>query len=172
MKTRQLAAAVALALAPFAAQAQMQLQGKAFAEIGVGQASYDVDIADDSDTTFNISAGYMFHPSVGAEIGYRDLGEISEAGAGVEVSGFQLGAVGRFAVTPRISIVPRVGFYMWEADGTGLASGGSDDGADLYFGVGADFAVTQNVTVGLHFVRFDVDSEDVDVFELRAGYRF
>ena len=172
MKTKQLAAAVVLALAPFAVQAQMQqLQGKAFVELGVGQASYDVDISDDSDTTFNISAGYMFHPSVGAEIGYRDLGGISEGGAGVEVSGFQLGAVGRFAVTPRIAIVPRLGFYLWEADATGLATG-SDDGSDLYFGVGADFAVTQNVTVGAHFVRFDVDGDDVDVFEVRAGYRF
>src|SRR5687767_11685698 len=104
--------AALIGLAPAFAQAQMQqLQGKAFVELGVGQASYDVDISDDSDTTFNISAGYMFHPSVGAEIGYRDLGGISEAGAGVEVSGFQLGAVGRFAVTPRISIVPRLGFY-------------------------------------------------------------
>jgi OmpA-OmpF porin, OOP family len=172
MNTRQLAAAATLALAPFAAQAQMQMQGKAFVELGIGQASYDVDIADDSDTTFNISAGWMFHPSVGAEIGYRDLGKISEAGAGVEVSGFQLGAVGRFAVTPRISIVPRLGLYLWEADGTGTLIGASDDGNDLYFGVGADFAATPQLTVGLHFVRFDASDSDVDVFELRAGYRF
>lgn len=165
--------AALIGLAPAFAQAQMQqMQGKAFLELGIGQASYDVDIADDSDTTYNISGGWMFHPNFGAEIGYRDLGGISEAGAGVEVSGFHLGAVGRFAITPRFSIVPRLGLYLWEADGTGLASGGSDDGSDLYFGVGADFSVTQQITVGAHFVRFDVDGEDVDVFELRAGYRF
>ena len=170
---KKILVAAVIGLAPAFAQAQMQqLQGNAFIELGIGQASYDVDISDDSDTTWNISGGWMFHPNFGAEIGYRDLGGISDSGAGVEVSGFHLGAVGRFAITERFSIVPRLGFYLWEADGTGTLSGASDDGSDLYFGVGADFAVTKQFTVGAHFVRFDIDGDDVDVLEVRAGFRF
>lgn len=179
---KKILVAAAIGLAPAFAQAQMpQMEGKAFLEFGIGQAEIDVGAVpagvsvDDSDTTWNISGGWMFHPNVGAEIGYRDLGEVTVSGGGfsggVEVTGFQLGAVGRFAITERFSIVPRIGFYLWESEGSGSFAG-DDDGSDLYFGVGADFAVTKQITVGAHFVRFDIDGDDVDVFEVRAGFRF
>jgi OOP family OmpA-OmpF porin len=173
---KKILVAALIGLAPALAQAQ-----NAFVEFGIGQSSFDVGSApgvsvDDSDTTWNISGGWMFHPNFGAEIGYRDLGEVSATGPGgtasAEVSGFHFGAVGRFAVTERFSIVPRLGLYMWEADGGGVLSGASDDGSDLYFGVGADFALTKQITVGAHFVRFDIDGDDVDVFEARVGFRF
>ena len=187
MRVRLLAATAVLALAPLLAHAQ------GFVELGIGQSSVDLDelaalgasSTDEKDTTFAISGGYMFHPNIGAEIGYRDLGEASATvvgpgGTGVvtaEVSGFFFGLVGRLPVAERFSIVPRFGLFMWDGDVTGTVNGAvvlseSDDGTDPYFGIGAQYDITKQMHVGAHFARFDLDGDDVDVIELKVGFRF
>src|SRR5688572_21844494 len=127
-----------------------------FVELGIGQSKVDLDAADlgadtvdDKDTTWAISGGWMFHPMIGAEIGYRNLGETSAsatvgpntARATLEVEGFTLGAVGRIPVGAKFEIAPRVGFYRWDLKGKFFFNGvqvdsADDDGTDVYFGVG------------------------------------
>jgi OOP family OmpA-OmpF porin len=169
-------AILALSAAATGVQAQ-----QAFVELGVGQSMFDVDsipgvTVDDEDTTFAISGGWMFTPNIGAEVGWRDLGGISASGPGgsasAEVDGFMLGAVGRFTVAQNIAIVPRIGLYMWDASGGGLAGGASDDGTDLYFGVGAEYSFTRQFFAGAHWARFDAGDTDVDVIELKVGFKF
>lgn len=168
--------AALIAFAPAFAQAQ------GFIELGIGQASVDLPdfpgvSVDDTDTTWAISGGYMFHPSFGAEVGYRDLGEVTLSGPGgsgsIGVTGIMLGAVGRLAVAERLSIVPRFGLYLWEVEAsstTGFRD--SDDGNDFYFGIGADFQINRQAHVGLHFARFDIGGDDIDVIEAKLGFRF
>ena len=174
----------AVAYSPFASS-----QG--FVEVGIGQAKFDVEVTgatvDDSDTTWAISGGWMFHPMIGAEVGYRNLGEVTATGTvpggtlrvNVEVDGFMLGGVGRIPVGPQgLEIVPRIGLYMWDLKGSatlnGAPFGGSadDDGTDLYFGIGVQYAFTRQLHVGGHWARFDIGGDDVDVFELKVGFRF
>ena len=190
MELRQAAALAALAFAPALAQAQ------GFVELGFGQATYDLSevedlgfTLDDKDTTFAISGGYMFHPMIGAEIGFRDLGGVKGTIAGpggtgtikVDVSGVFFGLLGRVAVTERLSVVPRFGFYMWELEASGsVTSGGfvflipaeSDSGTDPYFGIGARYAVSKQVHVGVHYAQFDIGGDEVDVIELKFGINF
>ena len=162
-----------------------------FVELGIGQAKVDIDAADigadtvdDKDTTWAISGGWMFHPMIGAEIGYRDLGETSASAtvgantvrATAEVDGFLFGAVGRIPVGP-IEIAPRVGLYRWDVKGKVFLNGAQidsadDDGTDVYFGVGAQYVITKQFHVGAHWTRFDIDGDDVDVFEIKVGFRF
>ncbi|HVE54962.1 MAG TPA: outer membrane beta-barrel protein, partial [Ramlibacter sp.] len=141
---------------------------------------------DTKDTTFNISGGWMFTPFIGVEIGYRDLGEASGSVTGpggtgtvtLEAEGFQLGAVGRIPVgSSGFSIAPRVGLFKWDAKVRGVVNGAQiaasdEDGTDLYFGVGADYSISRNLSVGAHWARFDLDDIDVDVIELRVGWKF
>lgn len=175
MKKQLLAALIAVA--PAFAQAQ------GFIELGIGQSKADLDLAlpgvsiDEKDSTFAISGGYMFNPNFGGEIGYRDLGEINATGPGgsvtIGVTGFMLGGVGRFYVAERLSLVPRFGLYLWDVDAS--ASNGfsdSDSGSDIYFGIGADFQINKQVHLGLHFARFDIDGDDVDVIEAKLGFSF
>ena len=185
---KKLIAALAISLIAFNAHAQ------GFVEFGLGQSKIDLDAnfapgiavsSDEKDTTWAISGGYMFHPMIGAEVGYRDLGKTSlsatngvdTVSANAKVDGFTLGAVGRIPVGDKFSIVPRFGFYMWDGSGQGFVNGVQvisldDDGTDPYFGVGAEYAFSKQVFAGAHFVRFDVDGDDVDVFELKVGFRF
>lgn len=184
MKMKKLAAILALSFTPLMAHAQ------GFVEFSVGQASVDLgDLGatsvDDTDTTWAIGGGYMFHPNVGAEIGYRHLGEASATfisggdviRATAEVTGIFAGAVGRIPVSERFNIVPRAGLYLWESEGRGFLNGvqvvsADDDGTDIYFGVGASYAVSRQVDMGLAWTRFDIDGDDVDAIELKVGFRF
>ena len=61
------------------------------------------------------------------------------------------------------------GFAQIDSDDLGLDS---EDGA--VYGVGADFAVTDNVLVGAEFLRHDFDDADteVDTFGVRASFKF
>ena len=181
---KKLLGAVVLSLTALNAHAQ------GFLEFGLGQSRIDLDVpsadtVDDKDTTWSISGGYMFHPNIGFEVGYRDLGEASASRtiggttirAEAEISGFTLGAVGRIPVSDRFSIVPRVGLYLWEGEGSGTINGVritsfDDDGTDIYFGIGAEYSFTKQLYLGAHWSRFDIDGDDVDVFELRIGFRF
>lgn len=162
-----------------------------FVELGIGQSKFDIDAGDigadtvdDKDTTWAISGGWMFHPMIGAEIGYRNLGETSASATGpggtaratAEVDGFQFGAVGRIPVGP-IEIAPRVGLYRWDVKGRVFLNGAQirsadDDGTDVYFGVGAQYVIAKQFHVGAHWARFDIDGDDVDVFEIKVGFRF
>jgi OOP family OmpA-OmpF porin len=162
-----------------------------FVELGIGQAKVDLDAADfgadtvdNKDTTWAVSGGWMFHPNVGAEIGYRDLGETSASAvvppnvlsATAEVDGFMLGAVGRIPVGP-VEIAPRIGLYRWDVKGRVFLNGAQvdsadDDGTDLYFGVGVQYVIAKQFHVGAHWARFDIDGDDVDVIELKVGFRF
>jgi hypothetical protein len=170
-------------------------RGEGFIELGIGQSEIDLDIGplppsvsvskDEKDTTWAVSGGWMFNPMFGLEIGYRDLGEVSlsatdgvdTVSATAEVDGFTLGLVVRVPATEKLFIVPRLGLYRWEGKGRILVNGVQvesvdDDGTDLYFGVGADYAFTRSLFAGAHFVRYDVDGDDALVFELRLGFRF
>jgi OmpA-OmpF porin, OOP family len=180
-----IAMSAAVAYSPFAFPQQ------GFIELGIGQSKIDIDdvpgaSVDDKDTTWAISGGWMFHPMIGAEVGYRDLGEASATATGpagtaratAEVDGFMLGALGRIPVGPQgLEIVPRVGLYIWDAKGTITLNGVpvdslDDDGSDIYFGLGVQYAFTRQLHVGAHWARFDVDGDDIDVFELKIGFRF
>jgi OOP family OmpA-OmpF porin len=181
---KKLLAVIALSLAPTFALAQ------GFVELGLGIAKTDLgDLGatstDEKDTTWAISGGWMFHPNIGAEVGYRNLGETSATvvsgpntiTAIVDVDGFMLGAVGRIPVVDRFSIVPRIGLYRWELEGRGFLNGvqvvsDDDSGTDLYFGLGAQYEITKQFHVGAHWARFDIDGDDVDVFEIKVGFRF
>ena len=181
---KKLLGAVVLSLAAVGAHAQ------GFLEFGLGQSRIDLDVpsadtVDDKDTTWSLSGGYMFHPNIGFEVGYRDLGGASAARtvggitnrAEAEVTGFTLGAVGRIALAERFSIVPRLGLYLWEGEGSGTVNGVQvtsldDDGTDIYFGIGAEYAFTKQLYLGAHWARCDIDGDDVDAFELRIGFRF
>lgn len=183
---KKLVAILALSLASLSASAQ------GFLELGIGQSDADVDFgsfgfpsSDTKDTTWNISGGWMFNPMIGVEVGYRDLGEASGTVSGpggtgtvtLEADGFQFGVVGRIPLGGAgLTVVPRIGLFMWDATVRGVVNGAviaseDEDGTDLYFGIGLDYAFKQ-FSVGAHFARFDLDDLDVNVIELRFGFRF
>ena len=55
--------------------------------------------------------------------------------------GFGLAVVG-MPLNERFGVFGKVGLYMWDVSGGGLATGISDDGSDIMFGAGVNWNLT------------------------------
>ena len=131
---------------------------------------------DDKDTGMKIFGGFKFNPNFGVEASWVDLGEVSVSDPGgsasVEVDGFGVAAVGMIPINPQFGIFGKLGAYMWDASGGGLASGSSDDGTDIMVGAGVNWNFTSRFGVRAEWERFDIDGDDVDFLSVGAQYNF
>jgi OmpA-OmpF porin, OOP family len=200
--TRFLAAAVvALSGLITASQASAQAQQSAagfYVGGSLGQSNFDKDIVsgliasgrvDTSDTGYKFFGGYQFNRNVGLEVAYVDLGKASYSGSyvdngqtvivtdgKVEVTGFNLSAVGAWPVSPNFDVFGKIGFLAWEDKASDISGGipfsDTIDGTDLSFGFGANWHLTKNVRFRLEWERFRVDKTDADLFSIGAVYKF
>ena len=123
-----------------------------------------VDFADEEDTGWKILGGYQLNRNFAAELGYGTLFDKD----GVEVTAWDLVGVGILPLNNQFSVYGKLGFAMWEAEGPG----GSVDGTDLTYGVGAQYDLTPKLGLRLQWQRYDTDDEEADAFTLGAIYRF
>lgn len=154
---------------------------------------------DDTDTSYNIFAGYKFMPYLSGELGYINLGTYNISASGtvtgtpVSVSGdfkakgFTLSAVGTYPIQPNFLLLGRVGIFNWDLDVNLSASSGvftgtgsmSESGTDPLYGVGLQWNVNQNVSVRGEWTRYqDVGDQnttgqsDIDNLSISAVYYF
>ena len=159
---------------------------------------------DESDNTFGLTAGYQFNPYFGVELSYIDLGEISghlnldelipggfgiSTDSNIEASASTLnaGVVGFLPLSPKFTLLGKVGLSFWEAetkysyevvdDFTGFVfeeeQGKTDeDGTDLYYGIGARYNINEQMYVGTDYTVFDLDETSVDRLAVNVGFKF
>jgi len=153
---------------------------------------------DDSDTSYNIFAGYKFIPNVSGELGYIDLGKYNINASGTvgatpsslsgefKAKGWTLSVVGTYPVQPNFLLLGRLGLFNWDFDlsasGTGFFTGGgslSSSGTDPLYGVGAQWDVNQQVSVRGEWTRYSnvgdqntTGQSDVDNLSLSVVYNF
>ena len=156
----------------------------------VGQASLNESVnstisIDDEDTSFRLSAGYSFSDYFAVEGGYIDFGEVSDSFtvAGVtgrveaEADGFDLALVGSLPVSEKFSLTGRAGYLFWDADVKATATGvptisDSEDGNDLFFGIGAEYRFTDQWSLTGGWDRYELDDVDFDNLHVGVRYRF
>jgi hypothetical protein len=162
-----------------------------FAEVGAGFTSVDNNLGglpgvsvDDEDVFFSIGGGYNFSNMFAAEAGYIDLGEASASNiwnwgdkATVSADGFYFGPRLTIAVTEQLDGYARIGLLAWDAkyeDSYGRSI--SDDGTDVYFGVGAAWNISPQFAVGADWTRYAVESNgldtDIDAFGAKLKFNF
>lgn len=152
---------------------------------------------DDSDTGLKVFGGYSFNDYLAVDFGYADLGEVGSeirlvsdgsnfsfpsgsatSTATLGVSGLFGGVVGKLPLTDFLSLQGRAGLYLWDLEydetnsGTGAYSGttsfsDSDDGSDLYYGLGLNIG-----WFGLFYEVYDIDGDDVDFIGASANFNF
>ena len=118
----------------------------------VGRASVDDNGIDDNDTSFRIGAGWRFLENFGSEIGYQDLGKMSEeiavggATASISADGLYAGIAGKIPLydgETGFYVGARGGLLFWNATGRirqGNTSVRLDDSAsDFYVGVSGGY---------------------------------
>lgn len=139
-----------------------------------------VDI-NDTDTSFGIAAGYRINENFSIELGFQDFGELNvsvedtliKAGA----DAIQLSVIGGMPVSANAGVYAEIGFNLWDADvslsrpGFGSASI-SEDGSDLFYGIGAYISLSEAVNLNLVYQTHDLDDVDVEIDVLGLGFTF
>lgn len=155
---------------------------------------------DDTDTSFNLFAGYQFMPYVSGELGYIDLGKFNIAAAGtslgtplevsgdIKAKGWTLSVVGTYPIQPNFLLLGRLGIFRWDADlGVSVYSGGvfigsaseSASGTDPLYGVGVQWNVNKQFGVRGEWTRYSnvgdqntTGQSDVDNLSISVLYNF
>jgi len=197
MNRSSVIATFGLAAAAFALPAAAQMNtGALYAGLSIGQSKFSdacegsvpagfTVTCDDKDTAWRIFGGYQFHPNIGVEIGYADLGRaqatVSSGGlsatAKVEATAFDAVAVGSWPINQAFSLYGKLGLYHGEAkltaSGTGGSSSDKDTGSDLTYGLGARYDFNRNIGVRAEWQRYnDFSGSDIDVLSVGLLYRF
>lgn len=159
----------------------------------IDDGSFTSSSDDTGGTTFRLGAGYDFTDYVGLDAGwvqaddYASFRAVSD-GSGwlypastvtgdIEASGFTFGFAGYLPVNDRFRVVGRTGIMLWTIDLeltlSGWGSGAdSEDGSDMYLGVGLEYDIARAVSLGANFSRYDLDEESYNLAELGLRYRF
>jgi OOP family OmpA-OmpF porin len=192
MKIKKVVVASALALSGLLAATQASAQ--AFVGASIGQSDVDEDITaglitsgsvDSKDNAFKVFGGYMFNRHFGVEGAYVDLGEVSYSGrfgsaavsgGKVEMTGFNVAALGSYPVTEAFSVFGKIGLFIWEAEASDTTGGvpfsEKTDGTDISFGLGLNYQFTRNLGVRAEWERFKLDEADADLISVGIVWRF
>lgn len=170
-------------------------------EVLLGSAKQTTDFNDgttssDSDTSLGLRAAIAFHPNIAVEIGYHNFGETDDTyidswgdtlNDKVSTNAASLGLKGILPLNNQISVNARVGMSRWslEAKETDTAFPGvvfeyEDKGTDFYYGIGAQFKLNENFSLGAEYTitpisvsdtALDIDHE-IENFAISVGYSF
>lgn len=144
---------------------------------------------DGKDTAWKLFGGYMFYPNVGLEAAYVNLGDVTYSGdfsgaavtgGKVEISGFNVAAIGVLPLTESFSVFGKFGFFAWDVEASDTTAGigaftAQADGSNASFGVGVSYNFTRNLGVRAEWERFRVelfDEADADLISVGLVWLF
>jgi len=148
----------------------------------VGAATLDDNIdtfaLDTDSTSFRLNAGWQFSDFLAIEAGYHDFGKLDEefdiggilSDVDLRADGYTLGLTTSIPLGSNLSLFGRAGAFMWEADARidGLRIEGYDD-ENLYYGAGANFKITDRLSLLGDWTRYELDDTESDV--ISVGFR-
>jgi len=190
-----LAALIAFGVASTPAQSQSQDAGwflgasGGIAKVRDGCPGVTVpgSTCDDSDTAWRVFGGYQFNSYFGYELGYADLGEVTQSVAGVGSATFETKAVDMalvltLPIDPQLALYGKWGIFYWELDRTitGVGAGTTEaTGTDITYGFGIKYSLTRNFALRMEWQRYrDVGdaattgTSNVDVASLGIAFKF
>lgn len=144
--------------------------GASFGQSDFGDTCSGFAGCDDKDSAWKIFGGYQINRTFGVELGYTNLGEVSVAGAGAEVTAWELLGIAAIPVGP-VSLYGKLGFARAEVEGTGALAGLSDTGTELTYGIGVQYDFTKQLGIRGEWQRYDLD-DAVDVLSVGVVFRF
>lgn len=175
-----------MALALFALSAHAQDEQKSGWRVGLGAAftefSTEDSNFDDSQTGFNLSAGYRFNNWLGLEGGYLNTSDFearfpagsSPSSASIAYQGFYAAGIGYIPLPgDEIDLYLKAGFFDFNSQLTidgGVSSSARTDGALV--GGGAILHISDNFGIKAEFDYFDIDEADLWTVILGLEYMF
>jgi OOP family OmpA-OmpF porin len=127
------------------------------------------------DTSYSLLGGYKITENIAAEVAYSDLGRTAQGAVTGKNSALSLSAVGTLPIANGFSAYGKLGFASAR---TAVSTGVTASHSDFTYGIGAEYAVNQNVSIraGWDQVKLGnnitvVRSKD-DIFNMGVNYRF
>ena len=154
-----------------------------YAGASIGKSSVDLCgdffgiTCDDEDTGWKIFGGYNLSRNLGFEASWADLGEVSVSGGGVwataESDAIAFSVKGMLPLNEQFGVFGKIGLAFWDyEEDSNLFGPWSDDGTGLMFGIGAEYAFSNQFGVRGEWERFDIEDEDVDLLSIGAVIKF
>jgi long-chain fatty acid transport protein len=154
--------------------------------------------ADNSDVGYKVFAGYQFNQYFALEGGFSLLGNYTANGTGstpatgalyqtVDNNTWTFAAVGTLPVTKNFAVFGKLGANFWDSYtttyitdtaecGNGRCSStrtwDTDRGTDPYYGVGASYALMDNVDVRGEYERYDFGGSNIDFLSAGLAVKF
>ena len=148
--------------------------------------------------TVSLEAGVVGSSEVSASASGSASGTLNGKSISVSAAGtvkaeadnsYMLGAAFNMPVAEKLTATARAGMLWWDVDyvasgtlnvtydGTTTAIAGSkkfasNDGSDVYLGVGMNYEVADDVSISADYMRTEVDGADIDAYTLSAVMRF
>ena len=163
-----------LALSPLTALADVDDEQAFY--IGVGASLTEVDGTDfdfdDSETSLDIRAGYMFTNTIGLEIGYQDYGNFLKGDANFDLDAYSAALVLNLPLS-NFDIYGKVGVNQISGD---LKVAGEtivdEDATNLFFGAGAEIDMgSLNLFTEYTVTQFDEGDVDADLNRITIGLK-
>lgn len=189
MKTSLSLAALSLAVIGLSgtAQAQSGIDNTGF-YVGAGYGQYSFQFEDrENDIDFDDDAGVLkgyigaqFSPYLGVELAYLNFDELNDNDNYSEVDGYSLAGRLSLPLSERFSLYAKGGWFEWEAQVSAntpafIDISSTQEGGDVFYGVGMQYAFTQNIQTRLEYERFELEDDiepDMDVASLSIQYMF
>ena len=157
--------------------------------IGIGKASYDVDLTslggdkhEDSGTGTKLYGGYSFSKYFAAEASIYNFAEASIGAfesspggpvvtdAAVSMKGVGAYAVGMYPVSKRVNLIAKLGVLKWDADIKANNTAVSNDGTDVAYALAVSYGFTKELLAAAEWESYDSDNPELSMFSL--GFKF
>ena len=143
----------------------------------------NLSVDDNSGWKFNI--GYDVTDNIAIEAGYMDLNDVQFEGnngnnalfgQNNSADGFTVSSIYRYSVSQKFGLTGSIGVFSWDGarapQSAVEAAQENDSGTDFYFGLGGGYQLTNEVTLSVEWERFQLNSEETDVWSIGVDYHF
>jgi opacity protein-like surface antigen len=151
----------------------------AYIGVGFGTVDYGNESTIDFDkaTGFELMAGKEISRNLSFELSYIDFGKADDGATPLrqlEADAFTAGALLRGKIGKSADVFLKLGMFSWDSeitqDGTGVIA--SDDGIDIFYGLGVMVKTTDNISIGARYNSYDFDGNDVTMLSINAQLSF
>lgn len=170
----------AIFVVPVGVSAQSATERDVRAYLGGGVGYFRLDEEDfldeDDDLRENRSAwqvygGFEANRVFSLEVGYTDFGTTEDGDLSLEADGFSVAGMAAIPISP-CAPYGRVGHLSWDRTRSVGPFSYSDDGSDMFYGVGIRTALTDSADLRFQYDRMAMDDTDLDMGSINLQVRF
>lgn len=138
----------------------------------------DSDFLDEDDrlkdnrSAWRVYAGFEAGRILAIEGAYTDFGSTSDGLADMKLSGWSGAALINIPLLEVVAPYGKVGMISWDRKRSFGSLSSSDDGSDVFYGLGIRFGVMTNADLRVEYERYTIDDTDLDMGSVNLQFRF